>query len=126
MARIIQILLFIELILMVPNIHGARHGFQPELLYAEKELSAMKVIEPEALEAFVRNRRDVKSSVESTKTTSSTSSTKIPLSSSPINVRENVTMQTTNNITTMVSISFFSLLFPIVFQFKNSIKLLNK
>lgn len=99
MARLVQFLLFIELIWIVPSLYGARHGFGPELLYADSDLPAMKVIETQSLEAFVRSRRDTNSPVESEKSTSSTKPPNAPI----INVRDNVTMQTTKNITTMVS-----------------------
>lgn len=108
MARFIQFLLLIELISIIPSMQSARHGFDPELLHADKELplNQAEVIEPEAFSAFVRSRRDVTaSSSDSTKSSSASATTKQPMvPQSTTNARPNVTMQTENNITTMVGV----------------------
>lgn len=116
MARFVQFLLFIELILIIPSQQSPRHGFDAELLHATNEKASAKMIEPEMLESFVRrSRRDVKlspsdaSNFQTAKDTSSaTSSTKkLPNTSQPtVNVRNNATITTNNKITTAVSVFY--------------------
>lgn len=112
MARFIEFLLLIELISISPTLQSARHGFEPELLHADNELPVVQVIKPEALSAFVRSRRDVTaSSSDSSKSTSASATSKKPtVSQTMANARENVTMQTVNNITTMVGVIFIGLI----------------
>lgn len=112
MARFIKFLLLIELISILPSLQSARYGFDPEILHADKDLPVFKVIEPEALSAFVRSRRDVTaSSSDNTKSTSTSATAKKPaVSQTTANTRENVTMQTVNNITTMVGVIFIGLI----------------
>lgn len=135
MARFVQFLLFIELILIIPSQQSPRHGFDAELLHAANEKPSAMLIEPEMLESFVRrSRRDVKlspsdaSNFQTAKDTSSaTSSTKkLPnTSQSSVNVRNNVTITTTNKITTAVSVfyPYRSFSFPLLsFGFTTSVQ----
>lgn len=118
MARLIYCLLFIVLMLIIPSHQNQRYGFQPKLLHANNDVAKATMIEPEALYSYVngvRSKRDVKpTSTESTSksstSASATSSTpdkskakKLNVSSPLANDRANLTIQNTNNITTMVS-----------------------
>lgn len=113
MARLFSLFLLIG-ISIVPSFQSARYGDDPELLHVsnEKSPSSPILIPPEMLGEYVhgaamRRKRDVKmpSSDAGTKdsTTPSNPST-IPLKK-PLqtNERTNLTIQTTNNITTMVN-----------------------
>lgn len=107
MARFVQFLLLIELILIIPCLQSARHGFDAEFLHADNELPSKNIIEPEELSAFVRSRRDVKTSSSEAATSTTASATKKPTVPQTItNIRENMTMQTVNNITTMVGLIY--------------------
>lgn len=128
MARLFLFLLFIEIVLIEPSLQSARYGFGPDILHAPNELSLPTIIEPEMLGAFVhRSKRDVKMSSSETGTSREVKANAAPMATSNLekatkvssnisqvtsNVRNNVTIQTTNNITTMVSImSIFTCLF---------------
>lgn len=116
MAQMIYFLLFIELILIIPSHQSPRHGFAPELLHADNELNGPKTIGAESFAPFmhgIRNKRDVKPSSTETTSKSGTSpsaatSSEKPTKNKPIisqmTGRANVTIQSTNNMTTMVSI----------------------
>lgn len=110
MARFVQFLLFVELILIIPSQQSPRHGFNAELLHADNELLSHTVIEPAALGSFIhRNRRDVKMSSSETSNLKSAKDTpmakKSPnTSQSTVNLRDNATITTTNKIPTAVSI----------------------
>lgn len=118
MARLLYFLLFIELILIIPSHQSPRHGFAPEILHADNELPKPNMLEPEMFASFVhsRSKRDVKpnsseaSASQSGTLPSSATSTadkspkkKPNVSEMTVDGRTNVTIRTTNNITTMVS-----------------------
>lgn len=121
MARFIQFLLCVECMLIIPSLQSPRYGFEAELLHANSELPPAKIIELSDFQAFVhRKRRDVTVNPSSSSQQSKNvpSSTKKPITApSSINGRTNVTISTTNKITTVVSISLFSLFLIFFFAY---------
>lgn len=137
MARLLCYSIFIVLILqIVPTHQTERHGFDPELLYMSKEESnnGPKLIEPELLGSFVfkaRTKRETRESdisssqimknntnspttIQSSTNLSNDQLTKKVTNLTPMLTKQlmnNLTMQTINNITTMVSIAFLYLHF---------------
>lgn len=119
MARLFLYSLFL-INFIIPN-QSARHGFDPDILHVRNELSSSPtIIEPEMFGAFVhdgtvRSKRDT-SSTQTSKTNTAPVSTSAAAekpskkitnpSTMTVNGRSNMTMQTTNNITTMVSLRF--------------------
>lgn len=126
MAQLFICALILLVSLLTPSQCQSRHGFEAETLHVGYEKSSPTIIDAEMLGAFIHNgalrsKRDVKTTSSETGSSQVTKASTAPStassatnsdkssnkSSNPsqmtFNVRSNMTMQTTNNITTMVS-----------------------